>query len=51
MDISRVGILGTSAGGYGAAHAMPLFPDSRKVGVSFSTDHDAPPDKMCWNEM
>ena len=34
MDATRVGIYGTSAGGYGAAHAMLAFPDFYKVGVS-----------------
>jgi len=27
MDVARVGIYETSAGGYGAAHAMLVFPD------------------------
>jgi dipeptidyl aminopeptidase/acylaminoacyl peptidase len=51
MDISRVGIFGTSAGGYGAAHAMLVFPDFYKVGVSISGDHDARLDKAWWNEL
>ena len=50
MDITRVGIFGTSAGGYGAAHAMLAFPDFYKVGVSTSGDHDARLDKAWWNE-
>lgn len=50
MDIERVGIFGTSAGGYGAAHAMLAFPDFYKVGVSTSGDHDARLDKAWWNE-
>ena len=50
MDIDRVGIYGTSAGGYGAAHAMLVFPDFYKVGVSISGDHDARLDKAWWNE-
>ena len=50
MDINRVGIFGTSAGGYGAAHAMLVFPDFYKVGVSTSGDHDARLDKAWWNE-
>ena len=40
MDATRVGIYGTSAGGYGAAHAMLVFPEFYKVGVSTSGDHD-----------
>jgi len=51
MDIDRVGVFGTSAGGYGAAHAMLAFPDFYKVGVSTSGDHDARLDKAWWNEL
>jgi dipeptidyl-peptidase-4 len=50
MDITRVGIYGTSAGGYGAAHAMLAFPEFYKVGVTTSGDHDARLDKAWWNE-
>ena len=50
MDASKVGIFGTSAGGYGAAHAMLAFPEFYKVGVSTSGDHDARLDKAWWNE-
>lgn len=50
MDVTRVGIYGTSAGGYGAAHAMLVFPDFYKVGVSISGDHDPRLDKAWWNE-
>lgn len=34
MDAARAGIYGTSAGGYGAAHAFLQFPDFYKVCVS-----------------
>jgi dipeptidyl-peptidase 4 len=51
MDATRVGIYGTSAGGYGAAHAMLAFPEFYKVGVSISGDHDARLDKAWWNEL
>jgi dipeptidyl aminopeptidase/acylaminoacyl peptidase len=51
MDINRVGIYGTSAGGYGAAHAMLVFPEFYKVCVSISGDHDARLDKAWWNEL
>jgi dipeptidyl-peptidase 4 len=51
MDITRVGIYGTSAGGYGAAHAMLVFPEFYKVGVTISGDHDARLDKAWWNEL
>ncbi len=50
MDITRVGIYGTSAGGYGSAHAILAFPDFYKVCVSTSGDHDARLDKAWWNE-
>ena len=51
MDVDRVGIYGTSAGGYGAAHAMLAFPEFYKVGVTISGDHDARLDKTWWNEL
>ena len=51
MDVTRVGVFGTSAGGYGAAHAMLAFPDFYRVGVSTSGDHDARLDKAWWNEL
>jgi dipeptidyl-peptidase 4 len=51
MDVERVGIYGTSAGGYGAAHAILAFPDFYKVCVSISGDHDARLDKAWWNEL
>jgi dipeptidyl aminopeptidase/acylaminoacyl peptidase len=51
MDIDRVGIYGTSAGGYGAAHAFLLFPDFYKVCEAISGDHDARLDKAWWNEL
>jgi dipeptidyl-peptidase-4 len=50
MDLTRVGIYGTSAGGYGSAHAFLSFPDFYKVCVSTSGDHDARLDKAWWNE-
>ena len=51
MDATHVGIFGTSAGAYGAAHAMLVFPDFYKVGVAISGDHDARLDKAWWNEL
>jgi dipeptidyl aminopeptidase/acylaminoacyl peptidase len=51
MDVDRVGIFGTSAGGYGAAHAMLVFPEFYKVGVTISGDQDARLDKTWWNEL
>ena len=50
MDIHRVGVFGTSGGGYGASHAILVFPEFYKVGVSTSGDHDARLDKAWWNE-
>jgi dipeptidyl-peptidase 4 len=51
MDITRVGIYGTSAGGYGSTHAILTFSDFYKVCVSISGDHDARLDKAWWNEV
>jgi dipeptidyl-peptidase 4 len=51
MDLNRVGIYGTSAGGYGAAHSILLYPEFYKVCVSISGDHDARLDKAWWNEL
>ena len=50
MDLSRVGIYGTSHGGFGTARAMLTFPDFYKVGVATSGDHDPRLDKASWNE-
>jgi dipeptidyl-peptidase-4 len=51
MDITRVGIYGTSAGGYGSTHAILMFPEFYKVCVSISGDHDPRLDKAWWNEV
>jgi len=51
MDLNRVGIYGTSAGAYAAAHAMLVHPEFYKVCVSISGDHDARLDKAWWNEL
>jgi len=40
MDTTRVGIYGTSAGGYDAVRAMILRPDFYKVAVSAAGNHD-----------
>jgi dipeptidyl aminopeptidase/acylaminoacyl peptidase len=50
MDITRVGIFGTSAGGYGSSHAILVHPEFYKVCVSISGDQDARLDKAWWNE-
>jgi YD repeat-containing protein len=36
MDAARVGVYGRSAGGFGAARAMELFPDFYRVGIAAS---------------
>lgn len=40
MDIKRVGVIGESYGGYGAAHATLLYPEFYKVCVSIVGSHD-----------
>ena len=40
LDLSRVGILGHSAGGYGAARAILQYPDFFHVAVSSAGPHD-----------
>ena len=51
MDLTRVGIFGTSAGGYNAAHALIAHPEFYKVAVSISGNHDHRTDKVWWNEL
>jgi dienelactone hydrolase/Tol biopolymer transport system component len=50
MDISRVGIYGTSAGGQNAAGAVLFHPEFYKVAVAACGCHDNRMDKMWWNE-
>lgn len=50
MDLSKVGIYGTSAGGQSAAGAMLFHPEFYKVAVSSCGCHDNRMDKMWWNE-
>jgi dipeptidyl aminopeptidase/acylaminoacyl peptidase len=50
MDISRVGIYGTSAGGQNAAGALLFHPEFYKVAVAACGCHDNRMDKMWWNE-
>ncbi|MGG4498779.1 DPP IV N-terminal domain-containing protein [Brevibacillus reuszeri] len=40
VDLDRVGIWGSSGGGYATVRAMLQFPDFFKVGVSLCGDHD-----------
>lgn len=50
MDISRVGIYGTSAGGQNAAAAVLFHPEFYKVAVANCGCHDNRMDKASWNE-
>ncbi|KAF4963097.1 hypothetical protein FSARC_8852 [Fusarium sarcochroum] len=51
MDLSRVGIMGVSAGGQSAVAAMLHHSDFFKAGISDSGCHDNRMDKMWWNEL
>ena len=51
MDLSRVGVYGTSAGGQSALRALLAFGDFYKVAVSDSGCHDNRMDKVWWNEL
>ncbi len=50
LDISRVGIFGTSAGGQNAAAAVIFHPEFYKCAVANSGCHDNRLDKASWNE-
>lgn len=50
MDLTRVGIYGTSAGGQNAAGAVLFHPEFYKVAVAACGCHDNRMDKMWWNE-
>lgn len=50
MDINRVGIFGTSAGGQNAAAAVLFHPEFYKCAVANSGCHDNRLDKASWNE-
>ncbi len=50
MDLSRVGIYGTSAGGQSALRALLAHGDFYKAAVSDSGCHDNRMDKIWWNE-
>jgi dipeptidyl aminopeptidase/acylaminoacyl peptidase len=51
MDLSRVGIYGTSAGGQSALRALLAYGDFYKVAVADSGCHDNRMDKVWWNEL
>jgi len=40
LDLSRVGVVGHSYGGYNAARAMLMFPDFYRAGISSAGVHD-----------
>ena len=50
MDLSRVGIYGTSAGGQNAAGAVLFHADFYRVAVAACGCHDNRMDKASWNE-
>jgi dipeptidyl-peptidase-4 len=50
MDLTRVGIYGTSAGGQNAAAAVLFHSDFYKVAVAACGCHDNRMDKASWNE-
>jgi dipeptidyl aminopeptidase/acylaminoacyl peptidase len=50
MDLERIGVYGTSAGGQNAAGAVLFHPDFYKVAVASCGCHDNRMDKMWWNE-
>ena len=50
MDLDRVGIFGTSAGGQSATGALLFHPEFYKVAVSSCGCHDNRMDKIWWNE-
>jgi dipeptidyl aminopeptidase/acylaminoacyl peptidase len=50
VDISRVGIYGTSAGGQNACGAVLFHPEFYKVAVAACGCHDNRLDKRSWNE-
>jgi dipeptidyl aminopeptidase/acylaminoacyl peptidase len=50
MDIERVGVYGTSAGGQNSAGALLFHPEFYDVAVSSCGCHDNRMDKIWWNE-
>ena len=50
MDLTRVGIYGTSAGGQNALHAVLLHGDFYKLAVADCGCYDNRMDKIWWNE-
>jgi dipeptidyl aminopeptidase/acylaminoacyl peptidase len=50
MDLTRVGVYGTSAGGQNAAGALLFHPEFYKAAVANCGCHDNRMDKASWNE-
>jgi dipeptidyl aminopeptidase/acylaminoacyl peptidase len=50
IDLDRVGVFGTSAGGQNAAGAVLFHPEFYKVAVASCGCHDNRLDKIWWNE-
>jgi dipeptidyl aminopeptidase/acylaminoacyl peptidase len=50
IDLDKVGVYGTSAGGQNAAGALLFHPEFYKVAVASCGCHDNRMDKMWWNE-
>lgn len=50
MDLDRVGVFGTSAGGQNAGGAVLFHPEFYKVAVASCGCHDNRMDKASWNE-
>ncbi|QDH80374.1 prolyl oligopeptidase family serine peptidase [Echinicola soli] len=50
MNVDKVGIFGTSAGGQSSTGALLFHPEFYKVGVSSCGCHDNRMDKIWWNE-
>ena len=50
LDLNRVGVYGTSAGGQSAGGAVLFHPEFYKVAVAASGCHDNRMDKASWNE-
>lgn len=50
MDVERVGIYGTSAGGQSSTGAVLFYPEFYQVAVSSCGCHDNRMDKIWWNE-
>ncbi len=50
LDLDRVGIYGTSGGGYASTHAILTYPDFYKVAMSDAGNHDQRGYILVWGE-